>query len=242
MAITDLGDLSPHTWFKADAGVLEAISGSDAAEDGDTVERWEDQSGNGRHADQATSSKRPIYHTNVLNGLPGVIADGVDDWLTTAGFTSVAAPYTYVVVCRANYTGVNRHVLTGGGTTRVRTNAGNWELAAGATITDGPPDTDPAIIIGVVNGASSKLRVNGDEDTGNAGTNAAAALNLFSNSVGTNQFWNDYIFEVGFFDYELTSTNITDAEAHLNSKWFPPPVAPLPRVYGRVARQRAAVM
>jgi hypothetical protein len=46
------------------------------------VSRWEDRSGSGRHLTQATLSKRPAFITNVLNGKPGILFDGVDDFLS----------------------------------------------------------------------------------------------------------------------------------------------------------------
>ena len=70
-------------WLKADAGVLEAAS--DPAEDGDNVWRWEDQSGNGNHANQTTVADQPRYVENVLNDLPAIeFIEGGTEWLEIA--------------------------------------------------------------------------------------------------------------------------------------------------------------
>ena len=52
--------------------------------DGDAVATWSDLSGNGLNFTQATASKRPLYKTGAQNGLPGVLADGVDDIMESA--------------------------------------------------------------------------------------------------------------------------------------------------------------
>jgi hypothetical protein len=58
-----------YAWYKADAGVY-TDAGTTLATNGQTVQQWNDQSGNGHHLSQSTSGKRPTYNTNVLNGLP----------------------------------------------------------------------------------------------------------------------------------------------------------------------------
>jgi hypothetical protein len=66
----DLADL--RAWYKADA-----ITG---LSDGDPVSTWSDSSGGGYDLTQ-TSTARPLYQTNTLNGLPVVEFDGTDDTL-----------------------------------------------------------------------------------------------------------------------------------------------------------------
>jgi hypothetical protein len=64
----------PSTLFNATTG------GSLVAADG-AVARWEDKSGNGRHATQATSDSRPLRKNAVQNGLGVLRFDGGNDWL-----------------------------------------------------------------------------------------------------------------------------------------------------------------
>jgi len=54
-------------WFKADALNLN---------NNDSVTTWNDSSGNGNNITQGTSTNRPVYNTNVLNGHPGVYFSG----------------------------------------------------------------------------------------------------------------------------------------------------------------------
>ena len=61
--------------------------GSLVAADG-AVARWEDQSGNARHATQGTGSLRPLRKVAISNGGDAISFDGVDDYLdhgATAG-------------------------------------------------------------------------------------------------------------------------------------------------------------
>ena len=53
------------------------------AANNDPVGAWSDISGNGYHATQATSSKRPLYKTSGLNGTPCLQFDGTDDSMST---------------------------------------------------------------------------------------------------------------------------------------------------------------
>lgn len=74
---------TPALWLKADAGVYSDAGVTPAANAG-TVQQWNDQSGNGRHATQATSGSRPTYRTGQRNSLPALDFDGSDDHLLTA--------------------------------------------------------------------------------------------------------------------------------------------------------------
>lgn len=82
------GGLSPYAtnltgWWRADAGVY-SDAGSTPAVDTGTVYQWNDQSGNGFHMSQPTSTNRPTYRTNFVNGQPAIRFDGVDNEMNTA--------------------------------------------------------------------------------------------------------------------------------------------------------------
>ncbi|WP_425390837.1 T9SS type A sorting domain-containing protein [Ekhidna sp.] len=80
-------------WYKANTGAEEA--NADPAEDGDPVEFWRDQSGNGYDAEQGTSSFRPILDlTNTINGNPVFVFDGNDDYfpINSLNYPAVTTP------------------------------------------------------------------------------------------------------------------------------------------------------
>jgi hypothetical protein len=79
---TDIGGLL--LWLKADAGVYND-AGSNLATDTQTVQQWNDQSGNNNHVSQATSSFRPTKQDAEINGKPVVRFDGSDNFMKTSG-------------------------------------------------------------------------------------------------------------------------------------------------------------
>jgi len=76
--------LSPALWLDAsDANTLydATTGGSLVAADG-AIARWEDKSGNARHATQATLANRPLRKTAVQNGKDIARFDGANDTMT----------------------------------------------------------------------------------------------------------------------------------------------------------------
>ena len=70
-------------WLRADA-----ITGLN---DTDPVATWPDSSGNSNDATQGTAADRPLYRTNIVNGLPIVRFDGANDFLESPYAASDAA-------------------------------------------------------------------------------------------------------------------------------------------------------
>jgi hypothetical protein len=71
-----------HLWL--DASQITGLNNTDP------VATWTDLSGFDNNATQATAGSRPLYRTNILNGLPAVRYDGIDDWLTVLGTDALA--------------------------------------------------------------------------------------------------------------------------------------------------------
>lgn len=80
-------------WDAADnSTVLNSISPNSQAADGETVRRWLDKSGSGRHLDQTTASNQPLFSAD------GYLSfDGVNDSLVSQSFSALSA-YTLVAV------------------------------------------------------------------------------------------------------------------------------------------------
>lgn len=82
-------------WLKADAGVT--LNGS-------TVSQWDDQSGNGNHAVQATASYQPTFVANQLNGKPVLRFDGSNDFMEfTAGLLGGFNEIAIIAVWKIKY-------------------------------------------------------------------------------------------------------------------------------------------
>jgi hypothetical protein len=92
-------------WFKADAIV--------GLNDGDSVYQWNDQSGSNNHAVQNTTAQRPIYKTNIQNGLPVLRFDGTDDNLILNNNISNTVGTMFVVAKKTSGTSY-RALLIGG--------------------------------------------------------------------------------------------------------------------------------
>ena len=94
--------------------VFDATTGGSLVAADGGVARWEDKSGNGRHATQGTSNSRPIRKTAIQNGLGVLRFDGTDDFLDSTDFldlTSGQAMTAFVVLKRAS-TGGNQQILS----------------------------------------------------------------------------------------------------------------------------------
>ncbi len=81
-------------WLKADAGAYHD-AGTTLATNGQTVQQWNDQSGNTHNLSQSTGADRPTFTTNVQNGLPVLRFDGSATFMQ-ASFTLVLPTTTFV--------------------------------------------------------------------------------------------------------------------------------------------------
>jgi hypothetical protein len=82
-----------RAWYRADAGVY-SDAGSTLATNGQTVQQWNDQSGNGHHLKQSGSTNRPVYGTASFNLRPGLTFDGDDVFYTNTAFFAMGSTTT----------------------------------------------------------------------------------------------------------------------------------------------------
>jgi hypothetical protein len=69
-------------WLDADDAATITLNGS-------TVSQCNDKSGNNRHAFQATAANQPTYTPSGLNGKPVITFDGVNDFLSSLGWSGL---------------------------------------------------------------------------------------------------------------------------------------------------------
>lgn len=74
--LNGLKSSSVQLWLRADKGITLDGSGN--------VSDWQDQSGKGNHATQATAADRPTFVANACAGLPVVRATATNQWLQIA--------------------------------------------------------------------------------------------------------------------------------------------------------------
>lgn len=113
-----------------DAGrpsMYDATSGGSLVSADGAIARWEDQSGNGNHLTQATSSYRPALKVSEANGYGAASFDGGDELVSAAGAQSVfwsATANTVLAVLKQTGTQAQNALLT----------ADHTNLSGGVTI------------------------------------------------------------------------------------------------------------
>lgn len=152
---------------------------------------------------QATGSRQPTYNQTVagLNNRGAWTFDGARALL--AAITDIAQPYCMVAVVKLAATGTARAVmgLTAGGGSRLGTTTSAWIMNAGTGLTAGTPDTNAHVLEAVVDGASSKLFVDGTQigSTGNAGAGALADFLIGATATTGTNGWTGQIALAGAY-------------------------------------------
>lgn len=226
-------------WLKADAGVT--------ADGSNNVSAWTDQSTAGNNFAQATALNKPILTANAQNGLPAVVFDGTNDYMT-AGSISIG-PWSMLAVVSKNwatatYSGIWSHGFlgtsgrgfstTGGAANAWFTkefvgigngfNNGQTPQIAGpyGALTDG---TYHLVSAGV--GATSFLRLN-KASIIRLSANAVATTATATLAIGTqsatfvNNFWNGGIAELCLYNLRLADDDVVKLENYLAAKWATP--------------------
>ncbi|MBI5518356.1 MAG: hypothetical protein HY909_31585 [Deltaproteobacteria bacterium] len=119
----------------------------------DPISSIRDQSGKGNDASQGTSSKRPTFRVEIVNGRAIARFDGVDDALTGSTSVSAGTALTYLAVLKAPGataygTAVSMGIATGNQEFGMIADGGGTNMAisnfAGPTATDGDRYTTTA--------------------------------------------------------------------------------------------------
>jgi hypothetical protein len=223
-------------WLDATSGLFDATSGgSPVTTDGASVARWEDRSGNGRNASQATSGNRPILKTSVQNGKNGIRFDGIDDCMATNSFDH-SVPLTLFLACkRLSNTGsqsdFNRIVEHGANTglaiiTRPVTNRIAYQYSTSEPADSGvDPGTDTKIYEMFVDSSLPRnvtFRVNNANQTtaSRLGTPVTpATFNLVQFITNGSFNANVEIYELCYYNNLITDSDRDNVRNYLNSKW-----------------------
>jgi hypothetical protein len=102
----------------ADAGTLyDATSGGSLVATDGGVARWEDKSGNGRHATQSTGLNRPLRKAAVQNSRDVLRFDGSNDSLSLASNLALGTAHSMFVVFRpsSTITTISSGIVVSGG-------------------------------------------------------------------------------------------------------------------------------
>jgi hypothetical protein len=222
--------LSPLLWLKADLGTFQDTGlVTPAALDGDPVGGWQDQSGNGNHATQATAGKRPALKLNIQNGKPVVRFDGVSDFLQTVSFSASQPIHVFLALSQRTWNGPARIM---DGTTTDQVVLEQLNVTPELDLFDGSAFTCSSTALAVAtfgtlsilhNGASSELRVNGGTAaTGNPGSGGfTAGLTLGSKFGGAIPTAID-LGELLVYAPALSTGQRQQVEQYLRTRWGTP--------------------
>ena len=206
-------------WLKHDTGIT--LNGSD-------VERWDDQSDNGNHANQTIASRRPR-----LDGSKNIVFDGVDDRFDLSVF-SVDTFTIATVINPLEPTPSNESVLgasandflrvhQGGQTDRVFMKANGVSMDQDTLQSNLPTGTFLLVVTRATgNTDNCKVRVNGVDitDTKNDDFDDRQSLDIraiATSGGGLNPF-DGYINEVAVYDSALTGADLSNVEANIMSR------------------------
>jgi hypothetical protein len=201
----------------------------------DSVTAWNDLSGNGRNASQATASKMPLYRTGIQNGLPAVLLDGADDFLSLA-LTVGAASLTVFSVLQSTPGAAARSPLGASGSGagfRVNTDRTVRLVKQSVATVFTTSGTIASGAMGVLTLAYQDNTTNGVANWNGAAlgfatgptatTNFSGSTNgIGATGAGTVEWFKDYLCELIVFTRYLTSPEIARVEAYLKAKWGTP--------------------
>lgn len=129
--------ISTALWLDAaeSTTLYDATSGGSLVAADGTVARWEDKSGNARHATQGTSINRPLRKTAYEGGRDSILFDGSNDALSLAANLSIAT-HTVFIVARnsATITAASsaQYLLSGGSYTYPSITTSEWLFTVGS--------------------------------------------------------------------------------------------------------------
>ena len=211
-------------WLRADQDVEEATN--DAAEDGDDVVNWLDQSSTANHTSQSSSTNRPVFRTNQINFNPAVDfteanndrLDFSSDIYTTTGFDFTGF-YVYdnddggQILQNAGFAG-ERFYLTSSG------------VQIGTNTISGTTPSGPAIKTATHSGGTAGHDLNG-ANVGSASTGTwsgiAATWKLGAyggaSNNNTGHHYDGRIAELILYSSSLSATETRQVESYLAIKY-----------------------
>jgi len=236
-------------WLDAsDAGTLydATTGGSLVAADG-SVARWEDKSGNARHATQSTAGNRPVRKTAIQGGLDVLRFDGTNDYISTASF-SKSAGITVFCVVKADAWNVSAYrCYFNHGYSIASPSSGVLGCLAGSTLREwlqndylflgngadegvAPRAAGPAssgsnfrLIAFNLSASVSRGYVNGTTATTRVETTAAVNTSAAAVGVGastaTTEFWLGDVAEIVYYDSVLSDSQRGQVTSYLLQKW-----------------------
>jgi hypothetical protein len=227
-------------WLDAsDASTLydATTGGSLVAADGG-VARWEDKSGNGRHATQATSGSRPARKTAIQNSLAVLRFDGSDDRMSLSSAITIPPSFTCFSVLQRPSSGATKTMPFGHGDSAPASGAypgGYWvfDITYHRSHTDpdyftthGTTDTRTGYFVMETNrtaNTSVDLKINGvSKGTVTTGDGITQTATGSIDSIGYKNdptYHQGDICEIIIYNSALSDTDRAAVQSYLMTKW-----------------------
>ena len=205
-AYSPLAD-SPYAWWDAGLSTLYSDTGTTVVTANDaTIRQIADLSGNARHGVAPSDAARALLKTNVINGLPALLFDGIDDTFACGSF----GISTFACVAVIYNLGTDQ-IPIGHGSSTLQTQTGptlSVDRTGGVSTKDNTVSgwADSAFIVACwhynASHATHLLSVNGVEATLTAGSDGGAAGGTrtadfyLGSNANTNNFLSGYIHAV----------------------------------------------
>ena len=232
ISISGVRPLSPKSitgvvlWLDAsDISTLyqDSAGSTPVASNADPVGKWADKSTAGKHATQATSTKRFTYASG---SYPYVVGDAVDDNLSCASITSSGDWTLCAVFTRAATTADNIYYLLGtpdGGLyTHGSAVSQKWGLFTGTISGANTTVSGKNLVTVVKSGTDYTYYLNGSSDGSRTGT----AIQLTTPDIGNRNGFALYnatkVHEITVHNSAVSGANLTALMAYERSKWGTP--------------------
>lgn len=230
-----ISGLSVH-FDASDASTLyDATSGGSLVAADGAVARWEDKSGNGRHATQSTSANRPLRKTASINSLDALLFDGSNDSFSFSGNIENASGHVslFVVARKTSTSGVGfllnkddfnvsprAHQFLRINNALVET---HWWTPTLQNPTKGNVAANTTFLASLRLGSDSGfVGLNGVDGTADNDVSGITTTNQ-PTQIGTylslQDFFGGHICEIVAYDNKISDTDADAVEAYLMTKW-----------------------
>lgn len=217
----EIGDLQMHYAARLETGYV----------DNDPLTNLADQSGNSNTASQATSGKRALYKTNIINGLPAYLFDGTDDFYDLPNVMTTWTTGEIFIVLKRAADPPGTQATSGLWKMDTAVQASNVPFTSGVifdawgsdsrkTTVDPTPSLASPALYNVTSGPSNwTSRLNGailfGTATNTVGFNTAPQLGRSFDGLSTEAFMNGHISECLIYKKTLTASQRDSVEEAL---------------------------
>ena len=221
-------NFTPRAFYESD-------DASTITESGGSVSQWDDKSGNGNHATQATGTRQPITGTRTINGLNALDFDGVDDQFVIGSglYDITSGDCTIYIVANFDYLASKTPLWFGSATSNeshpMRLNTTLVE--GGRNTSSGGVYTSSSILTMTtatnqtyltkfeVDGANAVINVDGVDGSTGVATSFTANKIEIGSALDVWDKFEGRLCSIIIYDKVLTAVQDTEVRNYLNNKW-----------------------